>query len=70
MEQRKREAQAREQHVEDFSTDDDDAWSVASIIPHELGLLDEVDEEVLPNMRIAAGTATRSPDHESQTTPD
>ena len=35
--ERKREAQVREQHGEDFSTDDDDARSVATVIPHELG---------------------------------
>ena len=45
MEQRKREAQAREQHGEDFSTDDDDARSIATVIPHELGRVDEEDEE-------------------------
>ena len=38
--ERKREAQVREQHGEDFSTDDDDARSVATVIPHDLGRVD------------------------------
>ena len=47
MEERKREAQAREQHHnEEFSTDDDDARSVATIVPHELERVDEDDEAV------------------------
>ena len=46
MEERKREAQAREQsHNEEFSSDDDDARSVATVVPHELGRVDEEDEE-------------------------
>ena len=46
MEDRKREAQAREQrHNEEFSSDDDDARSVATVVPHELERVDEEDEE-------------------------
>ena len=48
MEERKREAQAREQrHNEEFSGDDDDARSVATVVPHELGAVDEEDEEAI-----------------------
>ena len=48
MEERKREAQAREQrHNEEFSGDDDDARSVATVVPHELGVVDEEDEEAV-----------------------
>ena len=46
MEERKREAQAREQHrSEEFSSDDDDTRSVATVVPHELERVDEEDEE-------------------------
>ena len=46
MEERKREAQAREQHHnEEFSNDDDDARSVATVVPDELGRVDEEDED-------------------------
>jgi hypothetical protein len=46
MEDRKRESQAREQQQhEEFSADDDDARSVATVVPHELGRVDEEDEE-------------------------
>ena len=47
MEERRREAQAREQQHrnEEFSTDDDDTRSVATVVPHELGRVDEEDEE-------------------------
>ena len=46
MEERKQEAQVREQsHNEGFSSDDNDTHSVATVIPHELGRVDEEDEE-------------------------
>ena len=46
MDERKREAQTREQHHnEEFSNDDDDARSIASVVPHELERVDEEDEE-------------------------
>jgi len=46
MDERKREAQTREQHHnEEFSNDDDDARSVATVVPHELERVDEEDEE-------------------------
>ena len=46
MEERKREAQAREQHQnEEFSSGDDDTRSVATVVPHELERVDEEDEE-------------------------
>ena len=48
MEERKREAQAREQsHNEEFSGDNDDARSIATVVPHELGAEDEEDEEAV-----------------------
>jgi hypothetical protein len=64
VEQRKREAQAREQHSEDFSTDGDNARSVATIIPHELGGWMRRMRRPLPNMRIPPGPAARSVDRE------
>ena len=46
MEERKREAQAREQrHDGEFSNDDDDARSVVTVVPHDLERADEEDEE-------------------------
>ena len=46
MDERKREAQAREQHNEEFSGDDDNGTrSVATVVPHELERMDEEDEE-------------------------
>jgi hypothetical protein len=46
MEERKREAQAREQrHSEELSSDDDDVRSVGTVVPHELERVDEEDEE-------------------------
>ena len=45
VEERKREAQAREQHQnEEFSSNDNDTRSVATVVPHELERVDE-DEE-------------------------
>jgi len=45
MDERKREAQTREQHHnEEFSNDDHDARSVATVVPHELQRVDEEDE--------------------------
>ena len=45
MEERKRETQARDQHGEEFPSDDDDTRSVATVVPHELQRVDEEDEE-------------------------
>ena len=46
IEQRKSDVQAREQQQnEEFPPDDDDARSVATIVPHELGRVNEEDEE-------------------------
>ena len=45
MEERKREAQAREQNNNEFSSDDNDTHSVTTVIPHELERVDEEDEE-------------------------
>lgn len=43
MEERNRETQARENN-EVFSSNDDDARSVTTIVPHELERVDEEDE--------------------------
>jgi hypothetical protein len=45
MEDRKQESQAREQQHEEFSADDVDTRSVATVVPHELRRVDEEDEE-------------------------
>jgi hypothetical protein len=45
MEDRKQESQAREQQHEEFSADDNDTRSVATVVPHELRRVDEEDEE-------------------------
>ena len=46
MDEHKGEAQTREQHhSEEFPNDDDDARSVATVVPHELDRVDEEDEE-------------------------
>ena len=46
MEERKREAQARGRgHNEEFSGDNDDARSIATIVPRELGAVDGFDDE-------------------------
>ena len=46
MEERRREAQAREQrHNEELSGDDEDARGVTTVVPHELGAEDKEDKE-------------------------
>ena len=45
VEERKRETQARERHSEELSNDDDDARSVATVVPHELERVDEEEDE-------------------------
>jgi hypothetical protein len=47
IEERKREAEAREQRrSEEFSTDDDDTRSIATVVPHGLERVDEDEEAV------------------------
>ena len=65
MEERKREAQAQEQHhSEELSSDDNDVRSVGTVVPHELERADERTKKLQWNMRTVAYSGGRLADSE------
>ena len=67
MEECKRKAQARDQrHIEEFVGDDDDARSVATVVPHEPGAVDKEDGDAAAEHEDYCRPAVRLVGHNSQ----